>query len=134
MKNVVVAYIVFVLIFLVIAAVLIGTGHASTTKARPNSLGVDQVYENNNGYLLALPVEATRVGDDVNIRYQPYNTPALYDESLLFCGDVSAYFHNSDGSPKRGVLVIVYDKVGHHMYSGMACHEIVNVFTMEVQR
>lgn len=125
--------IVYVVLFLLVTALLIGTGHASTTKARPNSLGVDQVYENNNAYLLALPIDGTNLEGNSLIRFRPYNTPALYDETVLFCGSVNDYFHNADGTHMSGVLVIVYDKVGHRMYRGLACHDMIHVFPMAVQ-
>ena len=167
------------ILFLLLTAFEIGTGHASTTKSRPNNLGLSQVYTNNNAYLLALPVEGTSLdgGNFTSIRFEPYNTPSLgvpkgcivkdaneiipeseikqyvslanfcdafryrllqskenwWDESVLFCGNVANFFHNENGTPVHGVVVVVYDRIGHKMFRGLSCHDMVNVFPMEKQ-
>ena len=100
--------------------------HGSTTKARPNSLGVEEVFYNPYAYLLALPVDGTVMDGVSSIRFKPYGTPELYDESILFCGEVTKEF---DG--KQGVLVIVYEKVGHRLHEGLACHELESVFEVK---
>jgi hypothetical protein len=106
--------------------------HGSTTKAnRPNSLGLEQVYTNNNAYLFGIPVDGTMIDGDhyTNIRFQPYNTMDLYTETVLFCGDVRSAFGNAyTGEPYKGPMVITYDKIAHHMYQGIGCHDMVSVF------
>src|SRR5271165_6071245 len=77
--------------FVVLVATMFA--HCSTTKPRPNSLGVIDGYTNPNTYLIAEPVELTMMQDErgrvyTNVRFEPLNTAAYYDESVLFCGEV----------------------------------------------
>jgi hypothetical protein len=115
--------------FLLILAVLFALGfctmlaHGSVAHRRPNSLGVSPFYTNTNTYLFAVPIDAQRLDGVMVIRFQPYNTMELYDESVLFCGDVSNFFLG-----KSGPMVITYDRVGHRLFRGLACHDIVSVF------
>ncbi len=126
MKNLVAYIIALALAFLVIAAVLIATGNASTTKARPNSLGIAQFFDNPYSYLFALPIEGKYVDGNLNVRFQPYATPDLFDESVLFCGDVSEKF---DG--KKGPLVLTYRTQAGRMVQGVGCHELLSVFEVK---
>lgn len=128
MKKVASWFIIFALAFLSLFAVLIATGHADVLVNRPNSLGISETYTNPNSYLMAVPLEATALEDGkyFNIRFAPYNTYALYDESVLFCGDVTPKFEG-----KNGVLVITYETRAHSMYKGIACHELVSVFEVK---
>jgi len=123
------------ILFLILTGLEIATGNCSTTKSLPNSLGLKQVYTNNNAYLLALPIEGTSLdsGAFTSIRFEPYNTPSLYDESVLFCGNVANFFRNENGTPMHGVVVVVYNRIGHRTFRGLACHDMINVFTMEKQ-
>jgi len=97
--------------------------HASgTVPNRRNSLGISEVYNNSNTYLLALPIAGQEVEGGYNIRFWPYNTPSLYDETVFFC-DIGDKF---DG--KTGPLVIVYETRAHQAHSGIGCHELRAVF------
>lgn len=108
----------------VIAALLIAIGHSSTTGNRPNSLGISETMQNPYTYLLALPINGQILdGQYTNIRFQPYGAPALYDESLLFCGDVTDQF---DG--KHGPVVVTYRKQATRLYKGVACRDLLSVF------
>ena len=121
-----VSLLVLALIFLILAAVMIATGHASTTSGnRPNSLGVLETYQNPYAYLLALPIDGQVLdGQFTNIRFWPYGTPSLYDESILFCGDVSNQFTNKP-------MVVTYEKQAHHMYQGIPCHELLGAILLK---
>ena len=110
-------FLVFLAMFMVVL------GHAETTKARPNSLGVPEIVTNPYTYILGLPIDGQVLeGKYTNIRLWPYGAPALYDVSILFCGDVTYSFH------KKGVLVVTYRIQASHMYKGIACHELLGVF------
>jgi hypothetical protein len=111
------------LAFLILAAVMIVTGHASITKERPNTLGVAQFYDNPFTYLFALPIEGKYVDGNLNVRFQPYASADLFDESVLFCGDVSDKFEG-----KKGPLVITYRIQASHMVQSIGCHELLSVF------
>lgn len=58
-----------------------------------------------------------------NISFQPYKTMSLYDEPVLFCGDVSDSFNG-----KRGALVVTYRRQATLNYRGVGCHELESVF------
>jgi hypothetical protein len=128
MKKVVASFIVLALTFLMIAAVLIATGHTSTTSDhRGSSIGELEVYQNPNTYLVALPIDGQILeGKYTNIRFWPYATESLYDESVLFCEDVTPAFEG-----KSGVLVVTYRTRASRMYKGLACHGLVSVFEVK---
>jgi hypothetical protein len=102
--------------------------HGSTTKPRPNTLGVEEVYQNPNTYLIAEPVEVTFMQDEkervyTNVRFQPLNTAAFYDESILFCGTVENF--------KRLPMAITYLTRANQMYKGIACHEFISAYEVK---
>ena len=86
------------------------------------------MYSNQNIYLFAKPVAGV-VFEDVkhhlftSIRFQPYHTAALYDENVLFCGDVSKEFNG-----KNGPVIVTYDRVAHQSTKGIGCHDLWSVF------
>lgn len=126
----IILYTLFDMFVLFLTVILFGVGaHCTNSKPLPNSLGLDQVYENHNVYLFAQPVEGSLVGDDkfTNVRFAPYHTPSLYDETVLFCGDVSDSFISEDGG-LGGPMVVTYDRIAHRMYQGIGCHDLVSVF------
>ncbi len=128
MKKILAAFLIMVLSFLVLAAFLIATGRAETTNL-PNSIGAPEVYTNPYRYLLALPIEGQVLeGKYTNVRFAPYATPELYDETVLFCGDVAGEF---DG--KSGPMVVTYRVQASHMYKGIGCHQLLSVFEVSVK-
>jgi hypothetical protein len=108
-------------------ALAVAKAFGTTTAPRPNNLGVLETYQNPNFYLVGLPVDGQILdGRFTNIRFQPYAAAALFDESILFCGDVSEQF---DG--KVGPVVVTYRKQASGMYRGVGCHTLVSVFTVK---
>ena len=129
MRKVVAALMTLALTFLVIVAVLIATGHASTTQPRPNAIGAPNQMYNPFSYLIALPIDGQILeGKYTNIRFAPYAAPNLYDETLLFCGDVTGMF---DG--KQGVVAITYRTQASRAYRGVGCHELLSIFQIETK-
>lgn len=129
MKKVVASLMALALTFMILAAVLIATGHATPTSKRPNTLGAPEVVSNAWSYLLALPIDGQVLDDKyTNIRFAPYASPDLYDESVLFCGNVARAF---DG--KAGVVVVVYRTQASRLYKGTACHALLSVFEVPVK-
>lgn len=123
MRKAVISVLILALTFLVIAAVLIGTGHAETSRPRPNSLGVSEVYQNQFSYIIALPIDGQIIdGKFTNVRLWPVGTPELYDTTLLFCGDVTDKFEG-----KKGVLALTYETRAHAMHKSIGCHELLMV-------
>lgn len=121
------SWIVLILALLWVLALVCLQLHAEPAMPRPNSLGVEQTYTNTNTYLLAVPLEANFLqGKYVSIRFAPYNTTALYDETVLFCGTDLSEFEG-----KNGVVVVTYETRAHVMYKGIGCHRLVSVFEVK---
>lgn len=100
---------------------------------RPNSLGIEQLYENPNIYLFAVPACGSQDNCSIlkdekgrkytNLKFQPYNTMSLFEEPVLFCGDVSDQF-----AGKRGAMVVTYRRQATLNYRGIGCHDLDSVF------
>jgi hypothetical protein len=110
--------------------ILISTGlsHGETTRPRPNSLGVVQEMSNPNTYLFANALDTTYMRDSEervysNIRFQPYGTPSMFDESVLFCGGIEL--------PANTPMIFVYKSRASRMYRGIGCHEFVSAFEVK---
>jgi len=122
MKNLVYSLQRLAITFLVLTAVSL-MGHCSTTGLPKEGSESIQEYIPHIAYLVASPIEGQVFGDGyTNIRFRPYKAPMLFDESILFCGDVSDKFKG-----KFGLLAITYDSVGHQKYRGIACHDLLSV-------
>ena len=112
---------------LLIFVLLVAIAHGSITQPRPNSLGVKETYQNPNTYLLALPVDGQILdGRFTNIRFQPYAAAAMFDQSILFCDDVTDQF-----TGKTGPVVITYRTQAAGMYRGVGCHTLLSVFEVK---
>jgi len=112
----------------IIFALAVARAYASPSKPRPNTLGVNEIYQNPNTYLIAEPVEVTFMRDEkertyTNVRFQPFNTAAYFDESILFCGTVDDL--------KRLPMAITYLTRAGQMYKGIACHEFISAFEVK---
>ena len=119
-------FIIFALLFMLGVAVSIA--HGSTTPApRPNGLGVSETYSNPNTYLLAMPIDGQILdGRFTNIRFAPFATPDLYDETVLFCTDVTPLF-----AGKSGTVIVVYRTQASGKYRGVGCHELLGVYEVK---
>jgi hypothetical protein len=107
----------------ILLALATARAFAVPTNNRPNSIGVEQFYMNPNTYLFASIIAGQVLDGATTIRFQPYETMSLYEESVLFCGDVRENFKD-----RSGPIVVTYRRVSHRLYHGIACHEIVSVF------
>lgn len=125
--------VILALLFMLGAAVSIA--HGKTTP-QSNSLGAVITSSNPNVYLFgALACDhfenACMVMKDAhnrlytNIRFNPYNTPMLNDEPVLFCGNVVDAF-----SDKGGPIIVTYARKASLNYQGIGCHELVSVFNV----
>jgi hypothetical protein len=111
---------------LIVLALLFSTAAVagSSKEKRYNSSDVSEPYQNPNTYLFALLIDGKILdGRFTNIRFQPYKTAVLFDESVLFCGDVTEQF---DG--KTGPVVVTYLTRAAGKYQGIGCHELLSVF------
>lgn len=129
MSKVVALILSVFLAFMLLFAVMIATGRAETTQKQRDPLENFEIQVNPYTYLLALPIEGQILDDKyTNIRFWPYGAPELFDETVLFCGDVTPAF---DG--KHGPLIITYRIQGSKLYKGLACHELLSVFEVNTK-
>lgn len=116
-----------IIVTAIIFAFAVARAFGSIPQPRPNSLGVHELYSNPNTYLVATPVEGRILdGRFTNIRFQPYAAPLLFDESILFCGDVTEKFDGMIGS-----LAVTFRTQASGRYQGVGCHELVSVFEVK---
>ena len=125
----------FIPFLILLAALALAVNLESSTlpSNRQNNLGVDQVYSNPNVYLFGVischgdgDCSILRDSKDrqyTNLKFQPYNTMELYEEPVLFCGNVAGDFQG-----KQGPLVITYRRQATLNYKGIGCHELYGVF------
>lgn len=124
MKKLVASFLAFALMFLILIVVMIATGHATTVSNRKDPLETLDIPVNPYTYRLALPIDGQILdGKYTNIRFWPYGAPEFFDESILFCGDVTPLFNG-----KRGPVVVVFRAQSSRLYKGIACHALLNVF------
>lgn len=117
---------------LILAAIILITSdgcHAAVAGKQKNSFGAVIDYSNPNVYIFGAVADGAVFKDEhqkvlTNVRFQPYNTFALYTESVLFCGDVSNLFYH-------GAIVVTYKRRAHEASGGIGCHELVSVNKVE---
>jgi hypothetical protein len=117
-----------IIVTAILFALAVARAYAIPSKPRPNTLGVYEIYQNPNTYLIAEPLDAVFMQDEkehtyTNVRFQPLNTAAYYDESVLFCGTVESF--------KRLPMAITYLTRASQMYKGIACHEFVSAYEIK---
>jgi hypothetical protein len=125
MKDLKAAFILALCIGLV---VLVSTAHCSINSKKSNTTCflpegcVTQYTENPLMYQMGKIAEASNVDGNLNIRFQPTGTYALYDESILFCGLPVDMFRNAGN-----VIVLTYKRQASHLVGGVGCHDLVHV-------
>lgn len=102
---------------------------AAVAGKQKNSFGAIIDYSNPNIYIFGAVADGAAFKDEhqkvlTSVRFQPYNTFALYTESVLFCGDVSNLFYH-------GAIVVTYKRRAHEASGGIGCHELVSVNKVE---
>ena len=109
-----------------VVVALVFEAYGTPSRPKAGERVVDETYQNPQTYLLALPVDGKILdGRFTNIRFQPYGTALLYDQSILFCGDVADEFVTS------GVIVVAYKTQASGRYQGIGCHELTGVFELK---
>lgn len=102
-------------------------------KKHQNSLGADIPYSNPYVYLMGSIADGAILQDEqgrefTNVRFHPYRTFALYDESVLFCGNVAAMFKGKDGA-----IVVTYRRTASRSLQGVGCHNLESVDKVEAK-
>ena len=126
-------YLISLLLVLNLVFAVVAISEPSHKENRKNSLGVEQFYTNPNLYLFGIiacggDANCSILTDDkgrkyTNLKFWPYNTMSMYEEPVLFCGDVSESFNG-----KTGILVVTYRRQATLNYKGIGCHELDSVF------
>ena len=128
MDNRKVAAIVMLIVMALVA--LTPLGHCSTTSQKhDNSLGVVQYNDNPNISVVGsfMGGEVHRDSDGrigVNIRLHPKYTYNLFDESILFCGDISGMF---EGKGTSQYQTWTYRRAASRIIDGIPCHTLVGL-------
>ena len=95
---------------------------------RVNATGAVIEYSNPNSYLYGSVIDGNMLHDEhgayTNVRFSPFHTFALYDETILFCGDQAAKFF-------EGPMVVTYRTRASRMHEGVACHDLISVNRVE---
>jgi hypothetical protein len=115
---------------LVLITCIVGTAHCATrgparNQTQSNAIGFEPYFTNPYNYEFASVSGGAVLKNDKGdlftaVQFQPAHTFALYTEQVLFCGNVSDQFH-------RGPLVVTYERQGHKMLDGVACHNLESV-------
>ena len=120
---------------LLILLVVMGTAHCSTNPKKSNTTCwlpegcVTQYTENPLMYQMGSVAEASNVDGNLNLRFQPTGTYALYDENILLCGLPVDMFRNSGK-----VIVLTYKRQASRLIEGVGCHELVRVTSVEAEK
>lgn len=128
MKKVVGWFIIVGLLFLCLAGLLIGTGHAATTSSRHNAFGAATISVDPNVTLVAslLGGEVHRDSDGregFNLRLHPKYTYGLFDESIMFCGDVRGLLDDHTST----FQAYTYRRAASRLIDGIPCHALMGV-------
>ena len=117
---IIIGYCVLTLMFLVVTAVMIATGHASPAASRTP---VRRVVENQGkvvtirGFVLDVKLLGTEDNMFTNVRIRAYGVPQ--DVSLLFCG------YQGD-RVNFGPMILKFEAVSPKQYQGIGCFTLVS--------
>ena len=95
-------------------------GATTSTQKHGNSLGFVQYDANPYLYNAGSIIEVTNVDGNINLRFKPLGTFALYDEPILLCGLPVEKFEGI-----RDPMLLTYDRVSHHAVNGVGCHDLI---------
>ena len=124
----------FAIVALLVFGLAVQQGHCATSAKHDNGLGV--VIEYNNPLMYNFGIikdgDIVRAGEHVatNLRFQPYGTFTLYTEQVLLCGPPSQELIDRSGGP----IVLAYKRQAHEAVDGIACHDLLGVFSVGEQK
>ena len=118
-------------IALAVVVILLATyAHCAVGKKHDNSLGFIQYTSNplmyTAGSLSETQDALSTVDGNLNLRILPLGTYALYDESILLCGEPVDMF-NGVTEP----FVLVYERTAHRTVQGVGCHVLIEVRSLK---
>jgi hypothetical protein len=112
--------------WLILYAVFLSVGQRGK-----NSIGAVPYQENPYMYTAGAVVSGKVLDNDsaTILRIQPAYTYALYDESLVLCGDQSDRLNG-----KSDFMVLTYERISHRLVDGIGCHNLVGVNEIKTKR
>lgn len=117
------AFISLMVLAIVFAFVTLGHAATTSTQRHPNSLGFVAYDSNPLIYLAGDVKSADWVDGNLNLRFLPLGTYALYDQNILLCGNPLEKF-----SGVSEPFMIVYERQSHKSVQGVGCHELRAVY------
>lgn len=124
------------ILFLCLCGLFIATGHAATTSSKKsNAFGAQTITVDPNVTLVAslLGGEVHRDGDGrlgYNLRLHPKYTFGLFDESVMFCGDVRGMLENKSTT----FLAYTYRKAASRLIDSVPCHQLIGIDEVKDER
>ena len=125
----IIGFIAAVLLFCVAMTLV---SDATTTKPRKNSLGAVINDIDPNMAIVGSIIDGNIHQDadgrqGTTIRIHPKAMYALFDESIMFCGDRSDVLTTPDSAILSGNYAFTYRRQASRLIDGVACHELVGV-------
>jgi hypothetical protein len=103
---------------------LIGLARCATTSSH-NSLGTVSYGANPLMYNAGSVKSIDVIDGNLNLRFLPLGTYAMYDENILLCGKPVKLF---EGVTEP--FVLVYRRQASHLVRGVGCHELQGVYSL----
>ena len=114
-----------VLMVLALIVAFCTLGHAATTSKSQNSLGSVPYDVNPLVYIAGSVKDAAKVDGNLNLRFAPLGTYALFDQNILLCGIPVNKF---EGVTEP--FMLVYERRSHKSVQGVGCHEVYGVYSL----
>lgn len=118
------------ILFMCLCGLFIATGHATTTTSakKSNVFGAQTLVVDPNVTLVASLLsgevhEDTDGRQGFNLRLHPKYTYGLFDESIMFCGDIRPMMENKF----TRFQAYTYRRAASRLIDGIACHALVGV-------
>ena len=120
-----VTVILSIILFLLLVFAFATMGHAATTSKSQNSLGSVPYDVNPLVYIAGSVKDAAKVDGNLNLRFAPLGTYALFDQNILLCGIPVNKF---EGVTEP--FMLVYERRSHKSVQGVGCHEVYGVYSL----
>lgn len=121
------AAIVLFLLMALMATCFAPLARGTTSRPRPNSLGLSQTYQNPYVYMFGTIDRADVLSTATIVDFKPFGASLLGTESILFCGDLS---RDLEGGDNTTLYVFTYRQQTSRTYHGIGCHEIFRILQL----
>ena len=120
--SVITAIGILMVLALIFAFCTLGHAATSSTQRHPNSLGTVSYDTNPLIYIPGNVKQADWVDGNLNLRFLPLGTYALYDQQILLCAPADKF------SGVTEPFMLVYERQSHKSVQGVGCHELRAVY------